>query len=225
MSAIDRTTDPGIAVSPLDERDATATGLAKRIEELRHLLERGRRDARPSVFARTDRVLAVAGATALPLGFVAIFLGWYGASRTPFLFEQVPYLISGGLLGVGLVLAGGLLFFGSWFARLAEQDRIASQDLVDALTDLHDAVIEQAQAFATATTHAGTGAAAPSAGGFRTLVATPTGAMAHRPECSVVASRDDLVTVPLPAEGYRPCKMCEPDLVEAAYVTDRSWRP
>lgn len=216
MSAIDRTTDRAIAVAPLDERDATTTGLAKRVEEVRRLLERGQRDARPSVFARTDRVLAIAGATALPLGFVAIFLGWYGASRTPFLFEQVPYLISGGLLGVGLVLAGGLLFFGSWFARLAEQDRLASQDLVDALTDLHDAVVEQAQAFAAASTGQAAPAVAPSAAGFRTLVATPTGAMAHRPECSVVASRDDLVTVTLPADGYRPCKMCEPDLAEAA---------
>lgn len=215
MSAIDRT-DHAIAVAPVDERDTT-TGLAKRVEEIRQLLERGKRDARPSVFARTDRVLAMAGATALPLGFVAIFLGWYGASRTPFLFEQVPYLISGGLLGVALVLAGGLLFFGSWFARLAEQDRIASQDLVDALTDLHDAVVEQAQAFAT-----GVSASAPTAtvgsasGGPRTLVATPTGAMAHRPECSVVASRDSLITVSPPAEGYRPCKMCEPDLAGAA---------
>lgn len=210
MSTIERGVDQAVAVGSEGGQEASP-GLARRVEELRRMLERGRRDARPSPFARTDRVLALAGATALPLGFVAIFLGWYGASRTPFVFEQIPYLISGGLLGVGLVLAGGMLFFGSWFARLAEQDRLASQDLTDALGDLHEAVLEQSRAILAASAGPGPEAVSSAARSGQ-LVATPTGAMAHRPDCSVVAYRDDLVVVPLPAEGYRECKICEPDL-------------
>ena len=34
-----------------------------------------------------------------PLGLVLVLVGWYGAARTPNLFEQVPYMISGGILG------------------------------------------------------------------------------------------------------------------------------
>jgi hypothetical protein len=55
------------------------------------------------------RMLLFPGALAVVLGFVFMFFGWYGASRTPRQIEQVPYLISGGLIGLGLVFVGGLL--------------------------------------------------------------------------------------------------------------------
>ena len=45
------------------------------------------------------------------LGFVAVVFGWYGASHSAYLFQEIPYLISGGLLGVALVTGGGFLFF------------------------------------------------------------------------------------------------------------------
>ncbi len=55
------------------------------------------------------RMLLLPGAFAVVVGFVFMFFGWYGASRTPREIEQVPYLISGGLIGLGLVFVGGLL--------------------------------------------------------------------------------------------------------------------
>ena len=42
-------------------------------------------------------------------GFVCILLGWYGAAHSPYQYQEIPYLISGGLLGVALVIAGGIL--------------------------------------------------------------------------------------------------------------------
>ncbi len=43
-----------------------------------------------------DGVLALIATLLIPAGVVAIVLGWSGASRTPFVFEQIPYMISGG---------------------------------------------------------------------------------------------------------------------------------
>jgi hypothetical protein len=39
-------------------------------------------------------------------GFVAIFLAWNGAASKDFVQGQVPYLISGGLVGVALIGCG-----------------------------------------------------------------------------------------------------------------------
>ncbi|MHB8328584.1 MAG: hypothetical protein ACYDD6_02970 [Acidimicrobiales bacterium] len=69
------------------------------------------------------QILLVTGATMMGLGFVAIILGWYGASHSAFLFQEIPYLISGGLLGVALVVGGGFLFFAAWLVRLIEENR------------------------------------------------------------------------------------------------------
>ena len=42
-------------------------------------------------------VLFWAGAVLLPLGLVVIVLGWYGVANTPYQYDQLSYLISGGL--------------------------------------------------------------------------------------------------------------------------------
>lgn len=55
------------------------------------------------------KMLLLPGAFAVAGGFVVMFFGWYGASRTPREIEQVPYLISGGLIGLGLVFVGTML--------------------------------------------------------------------------------------------------------------------
>src|SRR5687767_13363071 len=75
--------------------------------------------------AATDaaRVLLIAGSIAAPLGLVFIFLGWMGASRTPNLYEQIPYSISGGMLGLGLVFAGGFAYFAYWMTQLVRATR------------------------------------------------------------------------------------------------------
>lgn len=77
--------------------------------------------ARPRLDVR--QVMLFTGAIAMGLGLVAIVLGWYGASHSAYLFQEIPYLISGGLLGVALVSGGGFLFFAAWFVRMIEENR------------------------------------------------------------------------------------------------------
>jgi hypothetical protein len=65
------------------------------------------------------RMLLLPGALAVVLGFVFMFFGWYGAARVSRQVEQVPYLISGGFIGLGLVFVGGLLLASAiWLSML-----------------------------------------------------------------------------------------------------------
>ncbi len=70
-----------------------------------------------------DRWLLVGGGAALALGLVAIVLGWYGAAQSTLDFEQTPYVISGGLLGLGLIVLGSFLYFSYWLTCLVRDNR------------------------------------------------------------------------------------------------------
>ncbi len=156
-------------------------------------------------------MLAVIAAVLLPLGLLVILLGWYGAAHTPYLFEQVPYLISGGLIGLGLVITGGMLFFGSWIAKGAAAQREASAELADLLREVRDelAVRPAARSAASATRKDSNGHAA--------FVATASGSMLHRRECSVVTGREDLRSVST-TSGLKPCGLCNPLTAEPTSV-------
>ena len=76
---------------------------------------------------RNDRslrkIMQTLGMLTIGFGFVCILLGWYGASHSPYLYQEIPYLISGGLLGVALVVGGGTLVRSAWNLRQVEEDR------------------------------------------------------------------------------------------------------
>ena len=103
--------------------------VASRIAALARAVERDRRRGRVDV----RQIMLVAGATLMGLGFVAIVLGWYGAAHSAYLFQEVPYLISGGLLGVALVAGGGFLFFAAWLVRLIDDNRRAAARVAQTL--------------------------------------------------------------------------------------------
>jgi hypothetical protein len=152
-------------------------------------------------------VLFVAGAVLLPLGLVVIVLGWYGAAHTPYAYDQLSYLVSGGLLGLGLTFTGGFLYFGAWLARIASDQRESSKKLSDTLLVLADVVSRSAVA-ANAP-----GAAVPAAerdpGGV--LVVAGQGSTVHRADCPLVAHREDLRPAGPDAPGLTACRVCKPD--------------
>ncbi len=84
----------------------------------------------------SERLLLVLAGIVAPLGLVVVVLGWWGASRTPYEFEQVPYLISGGLLGLGLVFLGSFFYFAHWLTQLVKEHREQSAAILDALERL-----------------------------------------------------------------------------------------
>jgi hypothetical protein len=91
-----------------------------------------------------ERILLVLGGILAPLGLVGVLIGWYGASHTPYLFEQVPYLISGGLFGLALVFLGSFMYFTHWLTELVKEHRAQSEAILSALERLQDEVAGQA---------------------------------------------------------------------------------
>lgn len=173
-------------------------------EDLAKGLARLRRRAS---MAPTDRWLAIAGGVLMPLGVILVIIGWYGAAHTTRLFEEIPYLISGGLLGIVLSTIGAALYFGYWLTRIVAGERQMTEILARM-----EAKLDNAAAEGNGTGTATSGAGAAVAGTAGTFVATRTGSMFHRPDCPVVADRpqNELRTVKLPASGMSPCKLCAP---------------
>src|SRR6185436_2740395 len=60
---------------------------------------------------RFQQILTLVGGFLMPLGLAVIGIGWYGTAHTGYVFEQLPYLVSGGLFGLGLTICGALVFF------------------------------------------------------------------------------------------------------------------
>jgi hypothetical protein len=147
-------------------------------------------------FTVTDRTLLVAGSVLLPLGAVFVLLGWYGASHTTRVFEEIPYLISGGLFGIVLTVTGGFCYFGYFLARILA----TSRETLDVLLRIEERLDANA-----ISTHEISNATSG------TFVATRTGTTYHRPDCSVVAGRasDELRPVAAAANGMSPCRVCQ----------------
>jgi len=109
-------TDPSAAPAPpaglsADEREAR---LAEGADEL----ARGRQ----SLQSHPQLLLGVSAAL-MTTGLSIILLGWFGAARSTLVEEQVPYLISGGLLGVALAIIGALTLFAHWLTVLVRENR------------------------------------------------------------------------------------------------------
>ncbi|WP_235738596.1 hypothetical protein [Nocardioides alcanivorans] len=156
-------------------------------------------------FALLQMVLFWAGAILLPLGLVVIVLGWYGAANTPYEYDQMSYLVSGGMLGLGMTFVGGFLYFGAWLARIANDNREASKRLGDTLLVLAE-VTSRAAAAAEAAQSADTLGADLGA----TPVTVGEGSTMHRRDCSLIAHRDDLVPASASNTALTVCRVCRP---------------
>ena len=167
-----------------------------------------------------EQWLFAAGGALVVAGLLCILVGWVGTSRTVLVAGQIPYLVSGGLLGLGLVFMGGFLYFGHWVAVMARENReSAAADrrdmsaLRNSISDLAAAIRdsaapaqheERSQVSRSAGLSAATGTPSPA----RALVATPSGTMAHRPDCAAVAGRQ--VRRVATSDGLKACGICHP---------------
>src|SRR5437588_11147956 len=115
--------------------DASTNGAGTRQQRLAAAVKNLR--TRQSLSAiPVDRWVLIAGAVMVPLGIALILLAWYGAAHKPLIIQQFPYLLSGGILGLGLMFTGGLAYFGYWVTRLVQENRHHTQELVAAIDRL-----------------------------------------------------------------------------------------
>lgn len=106
-------------------------GLADRVNQI-HV---------PEPNADRERSMLIVGGVLVGVGVVAVLVGYYGASGTTKVYEQVPYALSGGALGLGLIVLGCALItrfslarlFRFWLARTLHEHQVQTDRTVEAL--------------------------------------------------------------------------------------------
>lgn len=137
-----------------------------------------------------DRWFQRFGAALMSIGVLAIVGGWYGVAHTARQWRQTPYVVSGGLLGLALVIAGGFAYYGYWLTRLVEA------------TNKQTAILDRLA------TQLGAGPAFDADDDEVVLA----GGILHRATCPLLAGRADIKTPTARQRNGRGCPVCEPPL-------------
>ncbi len=163
------------------------------------------------------QVLFFAGAALLPAGLIVIGLSWYGTANTPYEYDQMSYLVAG-IFGLGMTFVGGFLYFGSWLARIAGEQKDAQGQLSDSVLRLAKSVARNTSVTASAAVESEGATLAPKRGQVRAvvrprdpgglLVLAGRGSTVHRADCSLISGRDDLKPVGADAENMSQCRLC-----------------
>ncbi len=81
------------------------------------------------------------GIALVAIGMLVVFSGYWGASGTANVADQLPYMLSGGAIGLALVVVGAVLIgrysmaklFRFWLALLVAEHRTQTDRLIEAL--------------------------------------------------------------------------------------------
>jgi hypothetical protein len=95
----------------------------------------------PAKTVKREAWLLWGGTALVVIGIVVVFAGYWGASGTGNVADQMPYVLSGGGLGLALVIIGSVLvgrysmarLFRYWLALLVAEHRTQTDRLVDAI--------------------------------------------------------------------------------------------
>ena len=146
------------------------------------------------------------------VGVILIIVGYLGVSREALVAKQLPYLISGGILGVAFVGFGTML--------IGTEDLKRAQERIDRLEglveDLHTALLSRPDAPAISSNGNASGAQETSQSSD--LLALPGGQSYHRADCSMIQGKSEAKSVTAATarrQGLKPCRLCEPDLASS----------
>lgn len=127
-------------------------------------------------------------------GFLAIFLGWNGAASYNFLPAQFPFLISGGIVGLAIVVVGAAMII----VQNQRTDRARLEEAIDRLV----AAVE----------HQGSGGRTAGGFGFTGYVVAGESSY-HRVDCHLPEARDEAELAPIEdvvSRGLSACRVCNP---------------
>ena len=128
------------------------------------------------------------------LGFLVMFFGWNGAASSNFVPAQFPFLISGGMVGLGVVVVGS--------AMLVVQTSRAEAARVEAALERVALAVERQ----------GGGSTTNPAAALQGYVVAG-GSSYHLPDCTLPEARTEAHLVPLtdiPGSRLEPCRVCRP---------------
>ena len=151
----------------------------------------------PEGSAFPGRYLKVFGLAVCAAGFASIAIGWNGAARLTVVDQQFPFLLSGGVLGIALVL------FGVGTLMLA-QIKTERQKLARILQGMGGAG-------GLARVAAGPGMAGGDGLADGMVLAGPS--TYHRPDCPLIKGRPGLDPITLEearSQGLAECRVCRP---------------
>ncbi len=102
---------------------------------------------------RLERRLYWAGIALPIIGVIIIWLGWWGASGTKYVYQEIPYVVSGGIFGIALVFIGAALFarysvarlLRFWLARVVADSQIQTDRLIEAIENLAKVTKERSE--------------------------------------------------------------------------------
>ena len=141
------------------------------------------------------------------LGLLIIAVGANGIRSNGTVVQQMPYLLTGGVLGMAFVVFGSAYLL----VQNARQDRVRLEAKLDEVIS------------ALASLPAAGGGAAASPRDVSGLVVAGTASF-HTPGCRLVDGREQ-VTYLTPGEAraanLKPCRVCKPEGVEPVQVTVR----
>ncbi|MDQ0939719.1 hypothetical protein [Streptomyces sp. V1I1] len=131
------------------------------------------------------------------IGFVLMCLGWNGAASYNSLPAQFPYLISGGVIGLAVVVVGAAMLI----VQNHRVDRVRLEAAIDRL-----AVAVEKQGLG------GPGAQGPGFSGYVVAGA----ASYHRVDCQLSEARDEAELIGIEEaidRNLAPCRVCAPPRV------------
>ena len=152
-----------------------------------------------SLVGDTDRRVRLGrllGFALVVLGFVVIAKAWDGASSKFLLPEMFPYLLSGGFMGVALVITGALVLF---LATLRSERQMLS-DRYEQMATLLSRNLARMAVSVNGSESSG-----------EHVIAGETAY--HRAGCRVLEGKENLLPIPLEqavAEGLAACRVCDP---------------
>jgi hypothetical protein len=155
-----------------------------------------------------DALRPLVGWLLVVLGGVALLLGWFGVSGQSLTAKQLPYLVSGGLVGIALIVIAAVFLATDDFRR--QMSRI--NDLERKVNDLYTLLVEAAGEAPPAQR----GESAPAASWD--VMALPSGSSYHRASCALVAGKPEAVSVSdteISGRRLSPCRVCSPEPVTA----------
>lgn len=137
------------------------------------------------------------------VGLILVFLGWNGAASLDRVPGQFPYLISGGIAGLCLVIIGAALLV----VQNAREERAL---LLSALAEVREGVERMAMGSSATIDGSGSAVLAAQAEAAGLVAAGPS--TYHRPSCKLLEGRGALPTVTVEeaeSRGLEPCRACD----------------
>lgn len=162
-----------------------------------------------SLTGETDRKVRVGRLTGLlfvAAGFVIIGKAWDGSANLNSVPGQVPYLLSGGFMGLGLIVTGSVLLFLS--SLRAEREVMVTR--FDEMTRLLSRNLGRMTISSNGSSSSG-----------QMVTLAPAGEAYHQADCKVLDGKEGLSTVPVEVammEDLKPCRACDPPVVEEMKV-------